>query len=369
MDITAFEEKYSGYRLCDKISISCDRKICECMEVLNKGSALRNVKKNGEFVCRKCAYTKEGRKKISKATSYKRSAETKAKMSASAKRKWTSEEGQRLKKNLSKKTAEQQRWSPAIQSRRHTFYPSTKAGLIYLDSSYELRAAILLDQDDNVITYESQISFETESGRGRRIDFLVTYKDNSQHVLEVKPHSRLGEYREQINDIKEYAQNQEYIFSLWTEEELGFDSPHEATKWADEFMGKLHGIDYVAIRKERRREDAKRHYQKKISSDRVEVFCDYCDDYHYPLRLTYDRNIERNGDYICERYGGHLSGTKGNKKKDNPYADEGKKQCAKCEKILSLNDFGKDKSRRDGYASRCKKCRAKVATEKYRLRK
>ena len=56
-------------------------------------------------------------------------------------------------------------------------------------------------------------------------------------------------------------------------------------------------------------------------------------------------------------------------KKVNPYATEGKKECLGCRQVLPYDNFGTDKGRADGYASKCKECRRAIANEKYRAKK
>ena len=103
-----------------------------------------------------------------------------------------------------------------------------------------------------------------------------------------------------------------------------------------------------------------------LSLSQVEVWCDYCQETHHPLRLTYEKNIERNVEYICERKGGSIAGSKPKKKKENPYSSEGKKQCNKCKNVKLFEEFGLDKFRLDGYANWCKPCRSTSAKERYR---
>ena len=108
------------------------------------------------------------------------------------------------------------------------------------------------------------------------------------------------------------------------------------------------------------RRRAKKHYDEKIATDTDLIFCPYCDDFHTPLRLTHDKNVARNGRYICEREGGHIAGSKPKPslKKVNPYADEGMKECVKCYRVLPFDEFHLDRTRPDGRCGRCKGCRA-----------
>lgn len=112
-------------------------------------------------------------------------------------------------------------------------------------------------------------------------------------------------------------------------------------------------------------ERVKKYYHSHIATDKVQVFCEYCQVTHEALRLTYDKNIARNGRYICEREGGHIAGSRPKKKKVNPYEAERKKECLGCRQVLPFSDYGTDKGRADGYAGKCKECRRVAAKEKY----
>lgn len=256
-----------------------------------------------------------------------------------------------------------------LRKRRYHYHNSPKAGMVYCDSSYEIKAALLLDADEEVLFYETQLEFVGEFDKTRYLDFLVHYRNGTKKIIEIKPLRRLPEYEQQIKDNRQHALLNGYEFGIWTENDLGFPDERSATKWADEYLSTLDGVDYTAIRKERALEKVKKHYRKKIATDKVKVYCEYCKCDHEALRLTYDRNIERNGRYICEREGGSISGKRPRKKKENPYAAEGKKQClGPCGQILLLELFGVDKAKPDGHSSRCMKCRAAKAARKYHER-
>ena len=115
----------------------------------------------------------------------------------------------------------------------------------------------------------------------------------------------------------------------------------------------------------------KKYYQKHIANDKVEVFCTFCNEQHSPLRLTYEKNIARNGRYICEREGGHIAGSKPKLalRKDNPYASEGKKECNKCGEVKLFEQFSPDKSKGDGYCTMCKPCRSEKMKAYYAKKK
>lgn len=249
--------------------------------------------------------------------------------------------------------------------RRH-YHDSPKAGVIYCESSYELKTALILDSDPDVVFYETQQEFIGKSGKKRRFDFLVHYKNRSKKIIEIKPITRLTEFQEQIEDNKLYAIENGYGFACWTEIDLGWKNDHDGKKWIDIYLSEQTGIDYVKIRKERAVQRSKKHYNKNIATDTVEVWCEFCKETHKPLKLTYEKNIKRNnGQYICEKHGGFIVGSKPKKKKENPYSVDGKKQCNRCEEIKLFEDFGDDKTKSDGKATRCKSCRAFVATQKY----
>lgn len=252
-----------------------------------------------------------------------------------------------------------------LKNRRQGYYETKKANprVIYYQSSYELKAATILDQNENVKSYVNQHSFSIE-GRERITDFIISWNDGSTTILEIKPERRLEEFKNQIDDNKKYANKNGWKFKVWTERDLGFESEHYATKWADEFISKITKIDFVKERKDRNLSKSKKYYQEKIASDKVEIYCEYCKEIHNPLRLTYDRNIARNGKYICEREGGHIAGSrpKPHLKKNNPYENDGKKECNNCHSILLLDCFSPSKNI-------CKPCRADKYKKKYKDKK
>jgi hypothetical protein len=200
------------------------------------------------------------------------------------------------------------------------------------------------------------------------MDFLVHLKDGSKKMIEVKPERRIVQFQEQIEDGKRHAGQNGYEFVIWTEKELGFASEYFATKWADEYLSTIKPVDFVAIRKELDLKKAKKHYHKKIATQKITFHCSYCAEDHEVLQLTHERNIKKNGRFICHQENAEKP-KPGINKKDNPFATEGKKQCVRCEDVKLFEEFGSDKSRRDGYASRCKICRREVANEKYESRK
>jgi predicted GNAT family N-acyltransferase len=260
----------------------------------------------------------------------------------------------------------------SFKSRRRGYYKTKKGRpeIIFWQSSYELRAAILLDERNDVDYFTNQVKF-SGAKKQRFIDFIVTLNDGSRIVLEVKPENQIEKCKEQIQDNKNYAAKNGFQFQIWSLKELGFKSDHEQVFWADQFISQLQNIDYVAERKKRHIDSVKKNYRNKIAKDIVHVYCEYCKEVHTPLRLTHDRNLERNSRYICEREGGHIAGSrpKDHLKKENPYASDSKKQCNECKQIKLFEDFSPDKSKRDGYSTRCKICRAAKYKQAYKNKK
>ena len=98
-----------------------------------------------------------------------------------------------LKEKLSQKCAKQNASGVFKHSHIRGYFKSKKTeNPVYYGSSYELRLCWELDNDDNIKTYQTQIPYEV-GGRGRCLDFLVTYQNGTQKAIEVKPELRLGE--------------------------------------------------------------------------------------------------------------------------------------------------------------------------------
>lgn len=254
----------------------------------------------------------------------------------------------------------------SYSTRKHGYYQTVKAGVIYYSSSYELRTAYLLDRMKEVKTYNTQVRFLVK-GRTRYIDFLVEKTDGAFFIVESKPERQVGNCRSQIKDNTNFAQQNGWGFFLWTEKELGFTSEHYLQAWANQYASELTGFDYVGEKKKRSCERSMDYYQKKIANDKVVFFCEFCQEEHTQLRLTYDKNIASNGRFICIRENGHIQGSKpkDHLRKENPYQAEGKKECNACKGIKPFDEFGIDKTKADGRATCCKACRAQKASVAY----
>lgn len=250
-----------------------------------------------------------------------------------------------------------------LRHRRRYYHNSPKAGVIYCQSSYEIKAAILLDSDPNVATYKSQEPFKNSIGKRRYSDFLVYYKSGTVGLIEVKPKRRLDEFKEQVSDNQEHATKNGYIFNVWTETELGFTSGHAATKWADEYLGQIDKVDYTQLRKERATERGREFYRSKQSGDKVTVACEFCRCNHTVVRVAHSRNVTKNGRFICIHENGHLIGKREKVHQKNPLAAEGRKKCSgKCGRVLTI-EGNFSPNGQDKWYSQCKQCRTAKAKE------
>ena len=183
-------------------------------------------------------------------------------------------------------------------------------------------------------------------------------------IIEVKPKGRLKEeaVQKQINDTALYAKNNNYEFEVWTEEQSELASEREIIKWAKSYLKINYGDEeFDKIQKQKAIERTKKHYNKHIKNNKITVFCEFCQEDHTIMQLSYDQNIEKNGRFICIKENGSIVGKRAKTHRYNPYEKDRMKQCANpdCKQIKPFSEFNLDKSRRDGYASRCKVCRSK----------
>lgn len=276
------------------------------------------------------------------------------------------------KQNLSQKCAEQNRKGDFKHSHIRGYFNSKKCQCdIFYGSSYELRCLYLLENNENVLSFKRADVFIDSDSKSRNPDIEVIYFDNSKEIIEVKPESRFhkeSDVKKQILETQKYADSIGSRFSVWTEKNSGLANDHAIINWAKRFIAETTGnTDWIEKQKENNKKKAKKHYDLRIAKDTIEFYCDFCKKVHTALRLTYDKNIAKNGHYICESHGGFLAGSrpKDHLKKDNPYAFEGKKQCNECKEVKEFKDFSPDKTKRDRYSTRCKICRAAKYKAKY----
>ncbi len=292
-------------------------------------------------------------------------------MSEAAKAKWETDWGVEQKKKLSKLTASKHANTNMDKSKRKILYVSAKNNneVRVCNSSGEfVLCEDFFEKDPAIIKYETQVPYEI-GGRDHSLDFLLHYADGKKKAIEFKPKKRVNEDRNiiQIEDSAEHALNSGWDFELWTEDEAGIKSWKEATRRADEYRKTHYMIDYASYRRAKDNQKANRHYSNKIAKDKVIVYCDHCGTYHSRLRVVYDRNVKKNGRYICIVENGQTVGKmpKPHLWKENPYAEIGKKECNECHRVLPFECFGTDKTKKDGHATRCKECRATKNKAKY----
>lgn len=369
MNLEEFDNTYKCFQH-DRIEIKCDK--CNKSVNVEKVNAKKQIEKHGLYQCRSCGIKtmhenrskekfEETNKKISESNRGKIfSEESRKRMSEAKKIFYQTDRGIEHKKELSITTSKQHIKDPDFYKKncRGGLFMSEKNNkLIPCSSSYELRYCFDIDKNPDIIGYEVQLQYDINE-RGRRLDFLITMKNETKVIAEIKPAKRVKEFQLQISDAMDYAKNNGFEFKLITEKEIGM-SEYEIMKWADQYRTEHGDFDYIEYRKNKNNEKQKKHYAEKVKNDRIDVYCKFCKETHNILRLSYENGIKNNGRYICIVENGNIVGKKPKKKKDNPYANEGKKQCTKCNEILTLKSFSKDKSRRDGYHSSCKKCEHK----------
>jgi hypothetical protein len=381
MNLNDFMSLYATYSQKQKVLVKC--KCGREKEILRERALdnIKNLENNGEYVCRSCSTKnshakfprgEETRRKQSEAAKgTKKSEETKAKMSEAKKKFYQTPEGEQLRKKLSKSTSEQHSSNKFDKSKRKVLYISAKnkGEIRVCNSSYEFIACDhFLEYDHNVVSYDTQVPYCCGE-KHRSMDFLIAYTDGTKKSVEVKPKKRMSEesHTKQLADSAANAKQNGWKWEVWTEENLNITRCKEATRLADEYRRIHYLVDYAAYRAQKDKNKAKRHYDKKTSQNKVVVFCTFCNVYHFPLKVSYDRNIEKNGGFICIRENGHLIGKRGKTHLKNPYANLGQKECSKCYRILPLKCFGSNGNGK--ISSRCKECRAEVAAEKYKKSK
>jgi hypothetical protein len=280
------------------------------------------------------------------------------------------------KEELSAKCAAQNQAGDFKHSHIRGYFKSEKCQAeIYYGSSYELRCMFLLENNPQVKFYRRGDVFIDSTNGSRNPDLHVEYVDGIVEILEVKPERRFAKesaVQQQIQETQIYADQKGYRFSVWSEKDSGLRNDRAIINWAKMFIAETTGnTEWIERQKENDRKKAIRHYYKVIAQDKVTVWCDYCGENHEALRLTHDKNLARNGRYICEREGGHIAGSKPKPHlvKENPFAAQGMKQCNQCDRVLTFDCFGKDNGKRDGFASICKECRSQNSLKRYYKKK
>ncbi len=274
------------------------------------------------------------------------------------------------KEKLSEKCAKQHASGSFKHSHIRGYFESEKNNKdIYYSSSYELRCMYLLEQDENVISFDRAIAFKDCENRWRNPDLKVIYS-NKTIIVEIKPQKRLNEpeVTKQIEASATWAKSNNWEFVVWTECDAKLKNDQAIINWSKKYIKETTGDEkWIERQKNNSRKRANKHYQTKIAKDKINIFCKFCQKVHNILRISYNKNLTHNGRYICGQENGCLVGKKPGKKKINPYAHQGKKQCNKCKEIKLFKDFSPDKTKSDAMSTRCKTCRAEIYKERYRL--
>lgn len=241
------------------------------------------------------------------------------------------------------------------------YYESFKSqSLVYYASSYELRCFYELERNQEVVWF-GRCPPVRLGNSWKSPDLQVKFRDGRTEVWEVKP-DKMIQFDDrsitQIEKMREAVEAAGGVFRVWSEADSSLQTSSKIITWAKNYLsahGKPDRADQVKAQRKAIRD---RHYAK-IQADKVDVWCDFCKETHTQLRMTYEKNVSRNGGkFICGRYGGHLAGKKPktNLRKTNPHADEGKKQCSKCKEVKPFEGFDKRAMSWDGYCAQCKAC-------------
>ena len=240
---------------------------------------------------------------------------------------------------------------------------------VYFGSSYELRCIFLLENDRGVKGYRRCEAFEAAGG-WRNPDLWIDFSDGHSEIWEIKPKEMLvlPAVIQQIEDSRGYASARSAGFRVWTENDSGLDGERKIIAWAKEYLRAEQGDDYYLNKtRETNRRKRKVFYQKHIANNKIDVVCDYCHVTHTVLKMSYEKNVRKNGKYVCMWLGGHLSGKKPklSLRKENPYLSDGKKECSCCRRVLELGAFHVRRASRDGLCATCKKCDSAKARIEY----
>lgn len=241
---------------------------------------------------------------------------------------------------------------------------------IHYNSSYELRCCYMLENNINIIEFDRCCRFKGING-WREPDIKATYSDGSVEIIEIKPKERLSEeeVKLQLSDTAQYAKDINARFMVWTEEDSGLGDYDGIIRWAKEYLLSI-GDEEIAkwIKISEEKKAIRRvKYQLEDKLNKIEFFCEFCNESHNVRQSGYNRNIKRNARYICEREGGKIAGSKPKPGLHvvNPHAGEGKKECSGCHDVKLLNEFDNRARSWDGKSSKCKECASKINKEKY----
>lgn len=111
---------------------------------------------------------------------------------------------------------------------KHGYHSSAKAGMVYFRSSYEEAYFKGLDGDPQVMAYSPEPFAIEYKFRGMSCqyipDVLVTYSDNTQILVEIKPSARTGDSRILAKALAAilYCRTNHMIYKIMTENDIDF---------------------------------------------------------------------------------------------------------------------------------------------------
>ena len=263
---------------------------------------------------------------------------------------------------------------------RSGWHDSSKAGRVFHRSSYEKKAYMILDEMESVVNYKVEsirLNYWNPLEKTEAtfiVDIEVLFNDGTKTAIEVKPNDWLSSLVNiaKIDALKIWVEKENYGCEIWDEfalfgEENTYQKVQQFIDWIDSgASGNVENVnpDVIEMRRAKGRIRANRYYKNNLS-DKIEVFCDNCKIIHEVREVTYKQHMEKYGKYMCASLYGQIGGKNPKKKKENPHAAEGKKQCNACKDVLEFIKFGVDKTKFDGYSTRCSKCRAEASAKKY----
>lgn len=127
------------------------------------------------------------------------------------------EQARRIEENPSK-------WSRGKAGYVTVSKEEKRADRLWVRSSYEAAAVELLEEDDRVLSYRYEPTLVLEGGRHIKPDFLVTYSNQGQELIEVKASWALSlpkehKVQKRLKVARDEASARGWKFSVWTEQD------------------------------------------------------------------------------------------------------------------------------------------------------
>lgn len=261
MNIKNFNEQYKNFRNNDLIEIACDHPEHDGHLIsIKKYLAIKNIAKNGEFICWQCFYKDlkkhecrdelidvicphpdhkgEKSRQLRKSSFFGLPEEPFTQMcnKCCQRGKIISEE---QKEKLRKSTIEQYK-NGFFPKRYHCtgWHESLKAGEVFFRSSYEKKAYTNLDEDITVKSYTTESVTVTywhpvkKINSSHIIDLLVEYADGSKKLIEVKPERWLKDetIKAKIEAGKIKAKEMNIAYEVWSEIDIFGDNNGKAIR-------------------------------------------------------------------------------------------------------------------------------------------